>query len=334
MAPSNQVQTSGVLTAGLRTTFVNAFRRKFAGVAERLSNMMGLGLPSDKRTETYAYFLTAPYPVIWNRGTEVSSGTMEDRSFSVTNDKWGRRISWAVEDREDDQTHSLYDQARQLGEHFATLPERVFYQWITGATDADLLPTIPNSADGSALYITTTRYGVSAGNNISGSGVATAGALRTDLFDAAEAFLLFQDAQGEPLFDQSVVDEGLCVTYNVANDRIFREAFTQTRTMQINAGTSTTDTTSAAAVTNIVLESGMNLQLIPTQRISDDDWFIFAKGAPHKPVFMQNRTPIEEKILNPATDAGLASKDEEGLQWRQRAGFGAAEAYGTIRVNN
>ena len=302
-------------------------------VKARLGGVMQLGVPSDKLTEIYGYFESAPYPRIWTRGNTISSKNFRSIQFNVTNRDWGRRIMWHVNDRQDDQTKTLFDQARAAGEHWATLPERIFFQVLRNVADADLLPAIPLSADGAAWHATTAagadRFGVTGGNIETGTGIATPVTVRTDFFNAIERFRQFQDTEGQPLWDESLLDQGFTVIYNVANDQTFREAFIQGRTIA-----AATTATSNAAVTNIIMESGLNVKLWATQRLTDNDWYIFASGAQRKSFFQQQRQPLEEAFATWETSDWTRDTGEEYIQWKSREGYGLVIPYDTVKVDN
>lgn len=327
----NPILTGSVLAAGLRNTFADAYAAKYKGIKERLSKVMALGLPSDKLTELYGAFKSAPYPVRWHRGNSISSKAIEDFGWQTTNYDWGRRIEWHENDRADDQTKSLFDRAKELGKHFATLPERIFFQILLGSTDADLLPAVPNAADGSALYAAS-RFGVTAGNIISGSGVATAAAVRGDFFNAIEVFRQFKDTESQPLWDEDILQAEFVVFYNVANDQIFREAFIQSRTLQ-SVGTAGTDL-AATAVTNIVMESGLKVVLVPTQRITDNDAFVFATGVDQKAIYQQVRAPLRESVATMENSDSVRDTKIEYIQWDCREGYGVFLPYQTVKINN
>ena len=218
------VIAGATLAAGLLSTFRRVYMQNFQGISSRLPRVMRLGLPTNKLVEVYGAFQTAPYPVRWNRGDPISSKGMKDFGWQTPNYDWGRRIKWHENDRMDDQTQSLYEAATALGKHFATLDERVFFQMLLGSTNADLLPAVPNAADGSALHAAS-RYGVGAGNILSGTGVASAATIIADFYNAIEVFRQFQDTEGQPLWDEDLVKAGFVVIYNFANDQAFREAF-------------------------------------------------------------------------------------------------------------
>lgn len=337
--PGSIVVASNLLTAGLRSDFWDTYERTYNGMQARLSKVMELNVPSDKLTEIYGYFLSSPYPRRWPRGEGLPNKNFKGVQFSVTNRDWAVRVSWHENDRQDDQTKSLRDRATAAGEHFATLDERVFFQINTGATDSQLLPAIPNAPDGVGLYSATdgdsaNRFGVSGGNIVTGNGVASAGTIRSDFFNAIERFRQFQDTEGQPLWDDSVIDSGYVLFFNVANWQVVAEAFQQGRTMQILQNVAAAENVAAATPTNIVMDSGLNVELVPTQRITDNDMFVYLKGARRKPIFKQVRQPIREWFAT--MDNSDSSRDTkiEYAQWEARFGYGVMLPYGAVQINN
>lgn len=329
------IESAATLTAGLRSDFIGTYRRMYDSILPRLSRVMQLGVPSDKITEFYAYYESAPHPVRWSRGNNIASKGFKSVGYNVTNYDWGRRIEWHVNDRMDDQTKSLFQQARALGENFALLHERIFFQIIRSANDPDLLPSIPLAPDGASLYATTVsgvdRFGAPGGNLLTGSGVSTAQDIRNDFFNAIEQFKLFQDTEGQPLLHDDILDRGIVVIYGAKNERVFREAFRQERTVQtqVVGGTGT-----AAAVTNIIMESGLAVTLQSTQRIPDDDWFIFLEGTEIKPIFQQERQGLQENVATMDNSDSARDTKIEYIQWHARYGYGINVPYQTIMINN
>ena len=336
MAIGQTVVAASTLTAGIRADFANAYKSSYEASKSRLAGVMDLGLPSDKLTELFAYFESAPYPRLWKRGDAISSDEFGSVGFNVTNRDWGIRIGWHENDREDDQTRSLMDQAREAGRNFGTLPERIFFQILLNSTDNNLLPAVPLAPDGAAFFSTTSgagsaRFGITNGNLLTGSAVASSAAIRNDFFSAIEQLRGFQDTQGQPLWNDNILDGGFTVVYGVHNDQVFREAFQQGRTI---AGALTS--TSNAAVTNIIMESGLNVDLWSTQRIpsGNDDWYVFAKDAPHKPVFQMVRRPLRESFGNMDNSDSARETKIEHVQWDSREGYGLMLPYQSIQINN
>ena len=320
-----QVISGPMLTAGLRAEFADMYKTTYKGVADRLGKVMQLGLQSDKLTEIYGYYESAPYPRLWKRGDEISEKGFGSRQFTVSNYDWGRKVLWHKNDRADDQTRTLYDQARQAGANWATLPERIFFQILTGAADADLLPAVPLAPDGVALFSGAARFGVAAGNVVAGSGVATAAAIQTDFYAAMQRFLQFQDTEGQPLLQPEIIDGGAVLVFGAGNLEVFQKAFLQRTVEAASLG---------SAPSNIILDSAFKVELWPTQRIADNDWFCFLKESPKKAIFQQLRQPLEVHEKTMDTSDSAASTKEEFIQWDSREGYGVVIPYGTVQVNN
>src|SRR5262245_33992468 len=97
------VQSGPDLTVGLLNTFRDAY---MMGVRSHpaLASCMEIGLPTDGRYEAYAYPETAPYPQRWMQGDGIPTGTFKYVGFNVPNYRYGIRVAWDVDDREDGKT--------------------------------------------------------------------------------------------------------------------------------------------------------------------------------------------------------------------------------------
>jgi phage major head subunit gpT-like protein len=325
--PGNPVYAADLLTAGLRGDFWDTYAKTSEGLKARFPSMMELDIPSDKLTETYGYFNSAPHPRRWVRGNAIPEKGFKGVAYSVTNKDYAIKIPWHVNDRMDDQTRSLYTFAQNGGAGFALLDERALYQILTGATDLDMLESVPNAPDGVGICNATdgdgaARFGVSGGNVVSGGGVTTSELVRVDFFKTIVAFRSFQDTEGQPLHDPSIIDSGVTVTYGIANEKAFREAFGQRFSLQ------------TAATSNIILDAGIKVTLVPTARITDNDWWVFLDGIKRKPVFRQTRQAIQEHSATMDNSDWVRAHKEESIQWDCRYGYGVNAAYGVCKVNN
>ncbi len=320
------VITSDDLFRDVNATFLSTYRDT-VGRHRLLPEVMRLGVPSSKRTERFGYFESPPVIERIDRGKAVSEDAFRAIGYSVTNLTFGKALGFHEEDLEDLQLGDIREVARRLGIRAAQLPEQIFFQLLTAGASATLLPAIPNAPDGAALYATTAegsdRFGVSGGNVVTGTGVATAGAVRNDYWNAIERAKQFQDTEGEPLLNDADIEAGVTVIYNVANEEVFREAFLQGRTVD-----------SGAAVTNTILESGMRISLWSTQRLTTNTWTLHFNGVAPKAIFETvRRAPrmIDETREN----------SERARRYRilatildMRMGYGINAAYGTVQVSN
>lgn len=328
----SDVIASSVLANGLRTDFWDtyaAIRNRQAD--SRLAQVMDLGIGATNREHTFGYFEAAPHFEQWIRGQSIPTDGFDSVDFTVPVYTWGRRVKWHNEDREDDQTASLFDVARQCGESAALLPERFFFDLITNTENT--LPAVPLAPDGAAMFATTAggadRFGVSDGNLLTGSGVSTVAQIRTDYYNAIEQFKQMQDGKGQPLLSDETIDSGVICVHAASNTEAFEEAFMQRRQGEIvSAG--------GAAVSNLVQDASRNVTLWGTQRLTGNDWFVFLANPPKLPTFFMDRKGIMEESSLRGENNGDLTRDtgEEYLQWHSRSGAGIALPFGAIKVDN
>jgi hypothetical protein len=323
------------LLPGLRADFATTYKKNYMGIEKQLAPIMQLGVPSDKLEEFYAYFKSAPHPARLDMGKPIESQAFDSVGYSAINYDFALRCEWFKNQREDDQIKSLTDRVRDGGKNFALLPERILFQLLQATTDNNLLPYIPLAPDGVGLYSATdgagaNRFGVSGGNVMSSSGVATSEEIRIDIFKALTRFKYFQDAAGQPLWQPSLVDnEGITILASITNEKVFREAFKQARTLQV---TTPPATGAFAQVSNIVLESGLKITVITTARITTNYWYIFLDGAPQKAVAQQMRQGIQEWVATMENSDECRKHKKEAMQWDCRQGYVINLPYQTIEV--
>ncbi|HXI82134.1 MAG TPA: hypothetical protein VNM34_15105 [Verrucomicrobiae bacterium] len=326
-----QIIASQVLANGLRTEFADTYlainNRQADG---RLAQVMDLGIGATNRQHEFAYFEAAPHMTYWRRGDPIPSDAMRSVQWAVPVYTWGRRIPWHKEDRKDDQTGSLFDMARMAGNSAALLPIRFFFDVITNATNT--LPAVPLAPDGASIFATTAgglnRFGVSSGNLLSGSGVATVSAILTDYYRAIAQWKLFQDGKGQPLLSDEIIDMGATIIHGAANTQVFEQAFLQKRQGTLGSASGTPS--------NIVQDASRNVELWSTARITDNDWFLFLKNPPKKAAFLLDRQGVEEFSSLEGDNNGDRTRDtgEEYVQWERRAGAGVALPYAAIKIDN
>lgn len=322
-------QIGGLLEPGLRSEFTQVYVPIYEGVRAQIGEVIWLDATSDKLQEVYGFMNAPLYMVRWSADTVIPSKAVESQRFVVINRDFGRR---AVLPRnvEDDQTGTAWQVARQLAVTAAILPEQIFYQYIQATTDNTLLPTIPNSADGSALYITSTRYGVSGGNGVGITGVTTVQQVITDIFAVHRRFIDFQNTESQPYFD-AVMTKSMTVFHGSVTSLVMAQAEFQTRTpWEVTTGANGTGQTP----TNVVREAGFNIRYVNSQRITTNNHYWFLRGLPNyqRPIFRQVRKGYTEY---PGTMVNSDYSRDTGHQYVQadlREGWGSALAIGTVRV--
>ncbi len=320
------------LIRGIKNQFINAYKSKVSGPHSKLSQVMDLGFTSDGAAEDYFYYLSAPHPQRTNAGEGPPMKGFGGRGFRVINHDWKLGIEWHENLEDDDQTGGLVAQARAGGKNFAILPDRVFFQIITSTNNNKLLPNVPTCADGSALYATTdgagnARFGATNGNLLSGliPTNPTGQNLRDAIFAMAEQYSLFLDTEGEQLFPQDdILERGLAIVYRSTLFQEMAEAVKQTSTAHVVTNVPGTENVGVAGVTNVILDSGLKIVLIPSSRVSDNSLYSVLLGEERKPVFLQNRKPLRDNIEDHANSDRTRRTDMKSLIWKWRAGFGVA----------
>ena len=311
------------LTQGVKNEFAGSYEPLYQNVEAFLRDIIWFDAPSDKVSELYAQFDTAPYPRRWDPGTPMPSAAMGGRQFRVQNRDFGQRI-YLPRNWEDDQTGRVMQLARTVGAHWSTLAERIFIEVITNS--ATLLPAIPTSADGNALYLTTTRYGSSSGNVVAVGSTTTVQGIITDYYGVVRRFAEFQDSQSQPYFNYS--SNGIKVVVGSALTYVWKQAVSAMIT-PLDASTATSN----AGISNPL--SGDIPDLAITQRITTSSQYFFKKGLPvdRRPILRQIRKGMVEHIGNYETSDHTRETGEPYLQWDSREGWGSALAIGTIRVS-
>ncbi|HUU58381.1 MAG TPA: Mu-like prophage major head subunit gpT family protein [Phycisphaerae bacterium] len=332
-SPSPMLLAGDALRGDIRTEFLDTLKRR-AAQSVKLPELMELGTPSTQRVENYFYWESVPIPVRWRRGDDIPAQGIRSRSYSVENFTWARAIDWHEEDQEDDQTGSLTSQAQSMAGEFALLPERVAFQVLLGSADPDLLPTVPLAPDGVAMFSATdgagaNRFGVTGGNLLTGTGVATSAAIRADFFSAIERMIQFQGTNGEPFHAENIADAGFLVIYGAQNEQRFREAFQQRTVADTGPGSTT------AGVGNVILEGGLAVKLWSTARLAgSNDWYVIALGYDVKPLFRQVRLQITTDEQNRSNSDRARDTRMSRFQAFARFGFGVNLPIGSVKVNN
>lgn len=332
------VIAANVLANGLRSEFNDTYLVIRNRQAEsRLGLVMDLSIGATNRVHEFAYFEAAPHMEFWRRGDSIPTDAMGSVQFSVPIFEWARRVPWHKNDRKDDQTGSLVDSARRAGESAALLPQRFFFDLITN--NAGTLPAIPLAPDGAAMFATTAagvaRFGVTNGNLLTGTGVATVAAIRGDYYAAIEQWKLMLDGKGQPLFADETIDGGVILIHAAENTEQFEEAFLQRR-QGILGPDNSTDAVTSVQVSNLVQDASRNIQLWGSNRLSGNDWFLFLRNAPKLPTFMLNREGVQEFTSLEGDNNSDFTRDTGGeyIQWEERSGAGIALPYAAIQINN
>lgn len=327
------VISSEALALGLSQEFRDAYSKR-PTADSRLGQILDI-IPATARTKKFAYFESAPYLTYWRRGDTVPTSAFGSVGWTTPVYEFAKAIEWHKNDRKDDQLDSLYEQARTLGQAAAIVDEQLAFDLIEGGTS--MLPAAVTAPDGAAFFNATdgggsARFGVSGGNVVSGSGVASVAAILTDFYAAITRFVRMQDTQGQPLHMPEAVAGGFVVVAPAQLQYVMDQAF-----FQMRQGIVYGSNTAAAAVTSIVQDASRNVDLWVTPRLSDvDDWYVFLKNPPKKPMYTLDREGlIEQTALEGDNNSDQVRKTGiESIQFEVRKGAGLGPVYGAVQISN
>lgn len=310
----------------LEPAFALAYQPRYQNLVADIREVVWLDATSDRLFNVYGIINSAPHATRWDPGRNIPETGVSGLNYTVTNRDFGRRVV-LPRNHEDEQTGQLVNVARMLGEKWGLIPERIFYQYVTAATDADLLPAVPNSADGNALYITTTRYGSASGNVVTQTGSTTTQDVITDLFSAYRRYSEFQDTESQPYYGASEI-QNISVFYGSPLAQVINSVASQTLTHSVVSAT-------GAAVTNIVMSGPINWKFVMSQRITNSRLYLFLRNLPNeqRPLFRQVRRGMTEAQGNWETSDHTRTTGEPYFQFVSREGWGSVNARPTIRVS-
>ena len=314
------------LARALRNEFRLTWQKRYRGLESEIGRFVDLGIGSDKIEEIYGYFEPPAPPRRRPWGDPVQEESFRARNFTVENVSWDSSVTWYKHQRLFDQLRDLERNARMAGEEFAEIATRVSAQIVSATANLDLLETIPNAPDGAAIYSTTdgsgaNRFGVAGGNAFSGgAGVGSADAIRQDIFNALERAGSFLTPKSRPALSPRVLTD-ITVWFPIDLWEVMLEAFRQTRTLD-----------GGAAVTNIIMEGGISVTLLPSAEISGNTYYLFLNRFEPKPIFEQVAQALEENVQT-EENSDIARKTKlEGIFWETIRGYGVNLPLGTLSI--
>lgn len=325
-----EIITTPTLVNGLRSDFIDTYQGiRNRQKDSRLALVMG-EITATNRKQDFAYFEKAGHVRLWRRGEPIPKEAHGSIGFSAYVHNWGMGVDWHKDDLQDDQTQSLMQSAKEAGESFGLLPERLFFDLLTGT--ATNLPAIPLAPDGAPFFATTAngaaRFGATNGNLLTGAGVGSTSAVLTDYYKASVQFGAFQDGKGQPLFSPETIGQGVLIIHANADTQVMEEAFLQRRQGIVKG------TDAGTTPTNIIQDASRNVKLWASPRIATGDWYVFLLGAPKKPTFLLKRQEVQEHVSTMDNSDHARKTGQEGIQWDSREGAGIALPYGAIKINN
>jgi len=325
---------SAVIANGLRADFQGTYTDIRNRQADGRVGMLMSNVGMTNRYQAFAYMGAAPHMELWKPGDPVPSDAMDSTSFTGEVHNWARRIPWLKWDRKDDQLGVLYDAAKKTGESTGLLPERFLFDLLNNALTPITLPATMLAPDGAAIFATTAggvaRFGATNGNLLSGSGLATSSAVRTDYYSSIKQFGLFQDGKGQPLLSPETIGRGVLIIHALADTDIFEETFLQRRQGRVLG------TDAGVSVSNVIQDASRTIELWGSPRLATGDWYVALKDSPTKPFALLDREGVREfEALEDNNNSDhVRNTGQEYVQWETRQGAVPALPYGIIKINN
>lgn len=318
-----QVIAGNVLAEGLLADYAGAYANTRRTPDPKVAMVMDLGAASFGRSDTRGYFEAAPHMRHQPMGDPVPEEGMDSKSFQIVNWPYALRIPWHKDDREDDRTGSLRAMAEAGGRSAGLSAERGLFDLLNGTTS--FIPSVPNAADGTAIFSTATRFEVSTGNSLTGFSAASGPAYRSGIYGALSQFRLFKDGKGQPLFTDDQLNQPVLVIGSAVDMAALQEAFHKGLVAYANS-------TSNAGVDNVLMLANSNLIFWMTQRVATGVAYVALSGAPVKPFLMQERGKIETAYATAENSDLSRTSQIEYAQWRQRLGFGVGIVPSLIKL--
>ena len=299
------------LQAGLKTEFVEAYRRKLMdSPVPKIASVLPTTLP----TQDYAQLTSNPTMRAWT-DERVKKAIKAFSTYSITDITWESTLAVSRRTIEDDQYGMIRMQAVQLGMEPARHQHQlVVTQYALGATTKGL--------DTTANFIDTTHN--ESGTNQSNK--TTSALSSSTLQTAIQNMMLFTDDQGVPL---GITPDTLLVgPSNMFNARqILNSAFI----VGYGGGTNTTTPNQ-----NVLQGALPNLVVSPyLAGTYANYWFVIDSSRAVKPIILQERSdvPLEFQARENPDDPSVFDRDEYlyGARARYNVGFGLWQTcYGGI----
>lgn len=309
---------------GLKAALFDVYRERRAALDPLIAKLATIE-QSTGASETYPEADSAAAPERWVEGTSIPKEAFGTGTMSITNFIYARGVEWLRSQVLDDRTGGINGQllrrARETGQKFGDLRLRLLHQIITAATNAALLPSVPNAYDGSAIYISTTRYGNAAGNIVTGSGITSVSLMQADIYSLIKRFRDMLDTQSRFIWSGADVDKGIMLVHGPTTEHILDLAVHS----DVIQG-------SSAGVSNPLRKK--NIETANWSEITDSDIFGFLTGVELKAMLIQEREALQETEADFSNSDAARDKHLFSIDFFERLGVGVLAPMVTVKINN
>jgi len=329
MGVGSQINATQHLRLKVLEDFADILLRKQVNYAKRNGDLFK-EINTKLRYVEEALWKSVPIFRYWPMGTTRARRAVEDILVTLYHYPWELTLAWLRWDEED---ISNSDKISRLLEAQADralqLPDIFVAEYL--AQVASVYPALSLTYDGAALLSATdgagaARAGVTGGNIITGSGVATTADFIHDLFQARTRFTQMTDTESQPYFEAEDVDFS---KFLVVCSPALLELAEQVANMETLYGDRGVNT----AVDNVVLRKG-KFELWVNQRLSGNDWFVILKNQNLKPFVRVVRSDLEQQLEDESNSDRSRDVAERASLAHMRIGVAPYAPQTIIKVDN
>lgn len=303
MAVISKEDFTYLTTEGVNTIFAKHFSR---AIKEGQWQLIATRVSSRKSEEKYAWLGESPWPSPWTDERQIKA-TNPEQNYVLTNAKYEATIGIEREAFDDELYGQISVRIQQLATNMARwFDEQVFSTLVNGETK--------ECYDGQ-YFFDTDHTDPGATYTTSQSNLGSSELTVANLKSTITAMRKFKDGNGKPA--------GITPTHLVVPPDLEFTAIeilkSQYYPSATNMGTSTT--TDYVAVNKVNPVNGA-LGLIVSPYITDSDsWYVVDLSKAVKPLILQEREPVEFKMLTSDDNAFLRDQYLAGVRWRGAFGY-------------
>lgn len=327
MPPFAQMSTANAtMLPEVRANFIDALEGANSYYNEVIESLID-DFQMESRLEKQGYWEKTGTVKRWDQGTSIPQVTMRQKMYLMGLHNWGAEMVWSVYDARDSKA-SIAKEATTLADDHLTLLPRLFAQILEGSANPDLKDTIETAVDGSSLYSSSTRFGVSGGNIESISDVTSSLLAYENIWKFHNRFQQFLTPNStSPLLSPSEYDDLVIFVHPSKKQYWFEAAKAATKPVLFG-------TDAGAGVENLLAGKKVigNIEIVPFIYLSGTaDVYAFAAKGKYKAILRGRREGLEEYMFGPHNSLECARNMIETYQASQRWNLRAHFAQYTIK---
>lgn len=338
----NYATNANALAHGLRDEMEGVWEQTSGQTPPEIAGLFQVGDGDGAFEDYHAYRETGTFKR-WdpNNGDKRSFQSFSDISKRYYTKDWENGVSWRINDENDGRTKKkLSEQARDAGKDLGMLDDRVAAVLITGTADTVTMKSgdIPTCIDGYA-YFSSSHEEHSSGNIVSGGGVGTTSAVKTDWFKVIRRYTELKFPRNrQPYFKTGDVHRARYVVFvSPENYEVFCEAFELKDRVVIVQNAAGSDNVAATSVSNVMqTKFGQAVTLVSYNRISGNDWFVFmdAEGRSRKPFLKDEIQGVNEVFYDETNSDESRNHKSRAIAWDVRRRYAYLNWNVAIKVDN